>query len=441
MASKNLDIQYILTEQLTPYKGNARTHSKEQVKQIARSIEAFGFINPILVDGTNHIVAGHGRLMAAEKLGLKTVPCVQVDHLNEDERRAYILADNKRAENAGWDPDLLKIELTYLSQVEVHVDVDLTGFSMPEIDLLMGTCDKNIEDPPIPVTPSRDETIVCESDLWQLGPHRLICGDCREAKIIKQLMLGDRARLVFTDPPYNVPIDGHARGLGKDRHTDFAMACGEMSSDEFTDFLSSSLGSLALASQDGALHYVCMDWRHMNELLSAGRAVYSELINLCIWNKSSGGMGSLYRSKHELVFVFKKGRGSHINNIELGKHGRYRTNVWDYPGVNSFGEGRDEALAIHPTVKPVQLIADAILDTSRRGEIILDGFTGSGSTLLATEQTGRVFRGVEIDPRYVDVTLKRWVEHTGEQPVHEVTGLTYSELVAQLTPQPEVIEA
>ncbi len=424
---QDIAVEYLPTERLTLYSKNARTHTDAQIRQIGNSIKAFGFINPIVVDANNVVVAGHGRLEASRKLGIATVPVIQVGHLTEDQVRAYRLADNKIAENAGWDNDLLKIELSYLIQVEIDIDVELTGFSTPEIDIVLGAAEPRDDEPPIPTLAPSSETTTQVGDVWQLGPHRLICGDCRESSVIESLMLGLQARLVFTDPPYNVPIDGHARGLGKDRHTDFAMACGEMSADEFTDFLSSSLGSLALASQDGALHYVCMDWRHMNELLSAGRAVYAELINLCIWNKSSGGMGSLYRSKHELVFVFKKGRGSHINNIELGKHGRYRTNVWDYPGVNTFGQGRDEALAIHPTVKPVQMIGDAILDASRRGEIVLDGFAGSGSTLLAAERTGRRFYGIEIDPRYVDVTLKRWVEHTGEQPVHKASGLSYAQ--------------
>ena len=440
MQTENLQVQYLPVKELNPYAGNARTHSNQQVKQIARSIEAFGFINPVLIDDKKQVVAGHGRLKAAELLGLQTVPCVQIDHLDEDERRAYILADNKIAENAGWDPDLLRIELTYLSQIEVDLDIELTGFSMPEIDILMGTCDPVNDDPPVPELPTATETIVQDGDLWSFGPHRLICGDCRVADIVNRLMNGDRARLVFTDPPYNVPIDGHARGLGQTIHPDFVMACGEMSSAEFTEFLEESLGQLSSVSLDGSLHYICMDWRHMPELLCAGNSVYRELINLCIWNKSSGGMGSLYRSKHELVFVFKKGRASHINNIELGKHGRNRTNVWDYPGVNAFGQDRDEALAMHPTVKPVQMIADAILDTSKRGDIVLDGFTGSGSTLLAAHQTGRVFRGIEIDPCYVEVTLQRWINATGEQPIHEGTGQTYTELVASRSPQSETCE-
>jgi len=435
-----LEVKYITIDEVKPYVGNARTHSSQQIKQITRSIEAFGFINPILIDSNKSIVAGHGRLQAAKSLGLQIIPCIRIDHLDDDERRAYILADNKLAENAEWDPDLLKIELTHLSQIEVDLDVELTGFSMPEIDIMMGSCEPVNDDPPVPDLPAAAETVVQNGDLWSLGSHRLICGDCRDPDTVNRLMTGDQARQVFTDPPYNVPIDGHARGLGQAIHPDFAMACGEMSSEDFTKFLAGSLEQLSSVSLEGSLHYICMDWRHMPELLSAGNSVFRELINLCIWNKSSGGMGSLYRSKHELVFIFKKGLAPHINNIELGKHGRNRANVWDYPGFNAFGQGRDEALAMHPTVKPVHMIADAILDTSKRGEIILDGFTGSGSTLLAVELTGRVFRGIEIDPRYIEVTLQRWINTTGEQPIQEGTGLTYAALVASRSTQSETCE-
>lgn len=441
MTSKNLNIKYIDVEQLEVYANNARIHSKQQIKQIARSIKAFGFINPVLVDADNRLVAGHGRLLAAKSIGLKTIPCIRIDHLSEDEKRAYILADNKLAENAGWDPDLLKVELSYLSQVDVDIDVELTGFAMPEIDIIMGTAQQSNEETPAPSLAPLEEAVSQLGDLWQLGPHRLICGDCRDPHILDNLMSGEQANLVCTDPPYNVSITTHARGLGKDKHTNFAMACGEMSEKEFTEFLGESLNALNINSFDRSLHYVFMDWRHMAELLAAGNTVYDELINLCIWNKSSGGMGSFYRSKHELVFVFKKGKASHINNIELGKHGRYRTNVWDCPGVNSFGEGRDEALSMHPTVKPVRLIADVILDASKRGDIILDGFAGSGSTLLAAHDTDRIFYGVEIDPRYVDVTLKRWITYTGEQPIHVASGQSFEARSEQLTHQPICAEA
>ncbi len=425
---QRLNIRYVSTATLMPYAGNPRTHSKTQIEQIARSIQAFGFINPLLIDESGQLVAGHGRLLAARELGLVTVPCIRIEHLTEAEKRAYLLADNKLAENAGWNPALLRVELDYLLQVDVDIDVELTGFSMPEIDNLLkvGVMPEDEETPPPPLPPS-GKVCTRPGDLWQLGPHRLLCGDCREPAVIRRLMGEAKARMCFTDPPYNVPIDGHARGLGKIRHPDFAMASGELSPEAFTEFLQTSLGQLASASLAGALHYVCMDWRHLKELLGAGEAVYSRLINLCVWNKSNGGMGSLYRSKHELILVFKAGQGPHLNHVELGRHGRYRTNVWDYPGVNAFGGDRDEALALHPTVKPVRMIADAILDASRRGDIVLDGFAGAGSTLLAAERTGRIFHGVEIDPRYVDVTLRRWQAATGEQAIHADSGQPFDD--------------
>jgi DNA modification methylase len=279
--------------------------------------------------------------------------------------------------------------------------------------------------------PDIDETappITRLGDLWLLGRHRLLCADATKAESYARLLAEEQAQMVFTDPPYNVPIDGHVCGLGSVKHAEFAMASGEMSETEFTGFLETVLGQLAAHSVNGAIHFVCMDWRHLYELLTAGRAVYSEIKNLCVWNKTNGGMGSLYRSKHELVAVFKAGKGPHINNVELGVHGRYRTNVWDYAGINTFGKDRDAELAMHPTVKPVALVEDAILDCSRRGGIVLDAFSGSGTTIIAAERSARRGFGLELDPKYVDATLKRFRALTGEEPVHADSGLTLGEL-------------
>jgi len=422
MKQPSLNIEYIAIRRLLPYVRNARKHSRQQISQIAKSIQAFGFINPVLIDNKCVLIAGHGRVLAAQELGLSNM------HLSEAEKRAYILADNKIAENAAWDEDLLRVELTYLTEVEIDLDVEVTGFSISEIDILLNT-DINLETenppPPPPANP-----ISREGDLWQLGRHRVICGDCRKPSVIDQLMANKRVWMVITDPPYNVPIDGHTGGLGKIKHNNFAMACGEMSAKEFNLFLSNSLKQLARVSLDGALHFVFMDWRHITELLDAAKPIYQEQINLCVWNKTNGGMGSFYRSQHELVFVFKKGKAPHINNVQLGQNGRYRTNIWIYPGVNSFGSERDEVLTLHPTVKPVQLIADAILDASKRGDIILDGFLGSGSTILAAEQTGRVSYSVEIDPRYVDVALNRWMAMTGNMPTLDSDGRTFEDVTS-----------
>ena len=415
-------------EDLIPSPNNARTHSNRQLKQLESSIKAFGNNTPIIIDENRTILCGHARYEVLKRLGYTAVPTIGIEHLTKAQKRAFMIADNKIAENAAWDIDLLTIELNYLLQVDIDVDVDLTGFSMGEIDVLLGAAGHPaVEDAP-PPPPDPANTVTQLGDTWQLGSHRIVCGDCRSTDVMDALMECDRAQMVITDPPYNVPIHGHVSGLGRTQHDEFAMASGEMTFDEFIEFLSDALGQMARISVDGSLHYVFMDWRHQFELLIAGQQLQNPLVNLCVWVKTNGGMGSLYRSQHELIYIFKKGASPHINNVELGRHGRYRTNVWTYPGVNAFGAGRDEALAAHPTVKPVAMIADAILDVTHRGDIVLDGFLGSGTTLLAAEQTGRVCYGVEIDPGYVDVALHRWMEATGEQAVHVPSGHSFDEL-------------
>lgn len=416
------------TDALKPYARNPRTHSHKQIGQIADSIKEFGWTNPILIDADGNIIAGHGRLEAAKELGIKTVPTLLLDHMTEAQKRAYVIADNKLAENAGWDDDLLAIELKALTEIDLGFDVEITGFETAEIDLLIGDQKDGGEDEADKL-PDIDDSVwlaCCPGELWLLGRHRLLCADATKAESYARLMDGKQAQMVFTDPPYNVPIDRHVCGLGAVKHDEFAMASGEMSEAEFTAFLEAVFGHLSTNSVDGAIHYVCMDWRHVYELLTAGRAVYSELKNLCVWNKSNGGMGSLYRSKHELIAVYKAGRAAHINNVALGAHGRYRTNVWDYAGVNGFGAERDAELAMHPTVKPVALVEDAILDCSRRGGIVLDAFAGSGTTIIAAERAGRTAYALELEPKYVHGTLQRFFDLTGEDPVHEASGLTFS---------------
>lgn len=402
---------------LRPYAHNARTHSKKQVQQIAASIGRFGFTNPVLIADDGEIIAGHGRVEAAKELGWKTVPTLALSHLSEAERRAYVLADNKLALNAGWDKEILAIELQGL--VDLEFDVELTGFSLAEVDLLLdeaSDADPDASDAPEDQVPTASGRPVSRhGDLWSLGRHRLLCGDTRSTADLGRLMGGDRADLVFTDPPYNVAIDGNVCGLGSVKHREFAFASGEMSKPQFTEFLRATLSNMSRVMRDGAIAFVCMDWRHMGELLAAGDAAFTELKNLCVWNKTNGGMGAFYRSKHELIFVFKQGTAPHTNSFGLGETGRYRTNVWDYAGISSIGAERAEELAMHPTVKPVALIADAIRDCSRRGEIVLDGFGGSGSTLIAAEKTGRSSRLVEYDARYCDTIIRRWELFTGKQ--------------------------
>jgi DNA modification methylase len=418
---------------LQPAARHARTHSRKQVRQIAASIQRFGFVNPVLVDGDGQVIAGHGRIAAAKLLGLAEVPVIRLDHLTPEQTRAYALADNRLAELAGWDDATLAAELKELSALDLSFDVEITGFDTGDIDRLISTVDAAGADA-VDVVPEPETTAVTRAgDLWLLGQHRLLCGNACDAEAFRQLLDGAEAQLVFTDPPYNVPIQGHVSGLGKVRHREFAMASGEMAEADFTRFLTTVLGNMAAASADGSIHFVCMDWRHMKELLKAGGQVYTELKNLCVWNKDSGGIGAFYRSKHELVFVFKKGTAPHINTFGLGEKGRYRTNVWDYPGANSFHHGRAEELALHPTVKPMALVMDAIKDCSRRGGIILDAFGGSGTTLIAAEKTGRRGRLMEIDPLYVDVIIRRWQALTGNQARLAETGETFAEVAQRGT--------
>jgi DNA modification methylase len=434
----SIEVEPMVIARLRPYLGNARVHSKKQIRQIADSIQRFGFTNPVLISDDGEIIAGHGRVEAARLLGMKSVPTLRLSHLDAAQRRAYVIADNKLALNAGWDRELLAIELQGL--IDLEFDVEATGFSLAEIDFVLDEAQESAPDPDqaaensIPPLADAVSAVTRCGDLWLLGRHRLLCGDSRNPDTFELLLQGDHADLVFADPPYNVPIDGHACGLGRIRHREFAMGVGEMSSEAFTGFLQTTLGGAAASCRDGAIAFVFMDWRHMGELLAAGRTVFSELKNLCIWNKTNGGMGSFYRSKHELVFVFKVGVAPHTNTFELGDSGRYRTNVWDYAGVNTLRHGRMEDLALHPTIKPVALVADAIRDCSRRNEIVLDPFGGSGTTLIAAERTGRQARLVEFDPAYCDQTLRRFEQLTGKQARLAATGQNFEDVAEARRP-------
>ena len=403
-------LEYLPPSALTPYARNARTHSKKQLKQIAASIDSFGFTNPILIDQAGTILAGHGRVEAAKMMGLHEVPCLRIEYMSAAQKRAYVIADNKLALNAGWDEDILAEELSALLDIpDLDFDIGVIGFETAEIDsLIEGLTPEETGNPKDDALPEIAPRRVATGDIWQLGPHRLICGDALDPNTLQMLMGDDKARMVFTDPPYNVKIDGHVGNSGQIKHREFAMASGEMSQEAFTGFLQTALQNMADHAMDGSIHFVCMDWRHMAELMTAGTAVYAELKNLIVWAKDNGGMGTFYRSRHELIFTFKKGDAPHINTFELGQHGRYRTNVWNYRGVNTIGANRMEELKLHPTVKPVQMIADAIKDVSNRSDIVLDAFGGSGSTLIAAHKTGRIARLVELDEIYCDRIIARW---------------------------------
>ncbi|MDF0578911.1 site-specific DNA-methyltransferase [Bradyrhizobium yuanmingense] len=414
---------------LKPNPANARRHSRKQLHQIAASIREFGFNSIVVADEDGMILVGHGRVEGARMAGLERVPVLRVGHLTAEQKIAFSLADNKIALNSDWDMDQLRVLWRELMGVEVIFDVEVTGFETTEIDLLVdGEAEREKPDRSDLVPAVAAEPVSRLGDLWILGEHRLLCGDACDAASFVDLMDGEQARLVFTDPPYNVPIDGHVSGLGAVKHREFKMASGEMSSVEFAGFLGVVFGNMAQVSVDGAIHFVCMDWRHMDEVLKAAGGVYSELKNLCVWNKSNGGMGSFYRSKHELVFVYKVGHGPHLNTIELGKHGRYRTNVWDYAGANSFRSGRDAELEMHPTVKPTALVIDAIKDCSRRGDIVLDPFSGSGTTIMAAQKCRRRAQAIELDPLYVDVAIRRWQSYTGQVATMAITGETFAEV-------------
>lgn len=411
---------------------NARTHPKKQIKQLANSMVRFGFTVPVLIDSNNMIIAGHGRVEAAKLLGLKQIPLIQIDHLTETEKRALVLADNKLAQNAGWSRELLADELADLAGIlpEEGMELELTGFQTAEFDAIVA----DFGSPPpgaADALPSKPETPVSiPGDLWKAGDHRIVCGDARRTEVFARLMDGDAALMVFTDPPYNVQVSGHVGGRGKIKHREFAVGSGELSSSQFKAFLQQVLALCAEHSMDGSIHYVCMDWRHTEELQAAAREIYSALKNICVWVKTNAGQGSFYRSQHEFVFVFKKGDAEHLNTFELGQHGRTRTNVWNYPGVNSFRSGRMDELQMHPTVKPTALVVDAMKDCSKRGSIVLDCFLGSGTTLVAAEQVGRRAYGIELDPAYVDVAIDRWQKLTGRDAVLDGTSLTFDEIRA-----------
>ena len=430
----SLNIEQVAPDAIRSNPRNARTHSQRQVGQIAASIEAFGFTNPILIDETGEIIAGHGRLEAAVRLGLAAVPVIRVDYLSGSEKRALMLADNKIALNAGWDMEILADELAELSSEQVDLDIDLTGFEMGEIDVILGSVERERDEEPetAPLPDPALPGISRYGDVWQLGPHRVMCGDALVSADLDRLMQGDLADVGFTDPPYNVPVNGHVSGKGQTRHREFVQGSGEMNSEGFANFLTSALSNAAGVSREGAVWFACMDWRHMDEMMRAGRQAFDEMLNLCVWAKTNGGMGSLYRSQHELVFVFRRGKAGHRNNVQLGRYGRNRTNLWRYPGVNTFREGRMEDLTAHPTAKPVAMIRDALMDVSARGEIVLDPFLGGGATVMAAEATGRIVRGLELDPLYVDVTLRRWRGATGGEPVRQADGMLFRDLEASV---------
>jgi DNA modification methylase len=417
------------TADVKPDPCNPRKHSRTQIRAIAKSIESFGFNAPILTNRQGQVVAGHGRLDAAKLLGLEKVSVICLDDLTDAQAKAYMLADNKLTDRSSFDPEMVAIHLKELSEIALDFEIEDTGFETPEIDLLIQGLDEQDQ------ADAADEFAVAEGpaisrvgDLWHLQGHRLYCGSALDPAAYMALLGQDKASAVFTDPPYNAKIAGHVSGLGKNSHREFPMASGEMKPDEFMGFLATSLGLAQKHSRPGALVYACMDWRHMGEMLAAGQANHLDLLNVCVWAKTNAGMGSLYRSQHELVFVFRNGPQPHCNNIQLGRFGRSRSNLWFYAGANSFPrKGKERALDLHPTVKPTGLVADAILDSTTPQDIVLDPFAGSGTIILAAERTGRRGYGIELDAIYIDTAIARWQRMTGQE-ARLSTGETFAEL-------------
>jgi DNA modification methylase len=435
---RKLWIERLPPAALKPDPLNPRRHSTRQIEQIARSIKRFGFNAPALIDRDNRIVAGHGRVLAAQRAGLDEVPVIRLDHLTDAQARAFAIADNRLAEIATWDDQLLGEVFRDLASLNLDFSLEITGFSIAEIDLRIEGVSTSGSDKPDPADqlpePAYQTPVSQSGDLWHLDDHRVLCGDALDRASYPPLMRSALAHLVFTDPPFNLRINGHLSGNGALQHREFAMGSGEMTDGQFIHFLTCVQHLLVRHSVPGSIHYICMDWRHLLALLTAGQQAYTTLKNLCVWVKSNAGMGSFYRSQHELIAVYKNGTAAHRNNIELGRHGRNRSNVWSYPGANSFGRHGEEGnlLAIHPTVKPVALIADAILDCSARGDIILDPFLGSGSTLIAAHRVGRRCYGMEIDPLYVDTVIRRWQRFSGGTARHAETGEKFDDVAGRM---------
>lgn len=431
-----IEIEYRAVSELRLDPKNPRLHSPRQVGQIARSIATFGFNVPLLIDAASKVIAGHGRLLACKRLGWKEVPTVRLEHLTEAQAQAFAIADNRLTENSEWNDRLLAEQLQELAALDLDFSLEVTGFDMGEIDLrieeLSSTSSEEVRSDRLPA-PSSGPTVSRPDDLWLLNEHRVLCGNALDEAAYRSLMEGTRAAMVFADPPYNVRIAGNVSGLGAIQHREFTMASGELSADEFRSFLRQACALLARYSVPESLHFLCSDWRHIGELIAAGGEVYGAPINLCVWVKDSAGMGSLYRSQHELIFVFKRTRRAHRNNVQLGKHGRNRTNVWNYPCARSFSRSGDEGnlLELHPTVKPAALVADTIMDCTERRDVVLDAFLGSGTTMIAAERTGRRCCGLEIDPRYVDTIVRRWQAFTRGSARHAASGRTFAEMEAE----------
>jgi len=431
--SNSLLVEVVDCSELKRSPRRVRRALKSQSKHIQAGLKKFGLNLPILVDEENNIICGEAFFDAAVVLGHPTISVIRVTHLNKLNIRKYRLFFEKLPNLSEWDEEALHLEIQEIAFLDPDICLDLPGFEPVEVDLILSDADgeqKVDEDDNIDGMSASRPPICRSGDLWKLEDHRLAVGDALAPQTFELLMNSRTARMVITDPPFNLLI----ASLVSTAHREFANASGEMSEVEFQEFLQTFLEHVSARCFDGSLIHVFMDWRHQSELLVAAKAANLTQINLCVWVKTNAGMGSHYRSQHELVYVGKKGTASHLNNIQLGKYGRNRTNVWSYAGMNTFHAERDELLAAHPTVKPVAMIADAICDSTNRGDIVLDPFAGSGTIFLAAERTGRRAYGIEIDPEYCELAIDRWERKTGKKAVHAGTGLTRAELAIRRKP-------
>ena len=435
-------IEQIEIDLLKGYGRKLRKRSDKGRDALLASVRSFGIVLPVLIDAQNGIIGGEGIVEAARAAGYTQVPVVRIEHLDEGAARLLRITLNKVGEDPEWDQHELAAEFSELLEMDLELDCNVTGFDTVAIDHLLfpsAAAENDDDELPCPVA-TFGMAVSRTGDIWLMGAHRVGCGSSLEDAALKPLMLDELARMVLTDHPFNVKIGGHVSGLGKHQHREFAFASGEMSEAQFVAFLRQSMVALSARCIDGGLLYMYMDWRHMWEMTTAIREAELSLINMAVWVKLAGGMGSFLRSQHELCFIAKKGSAPFLNNVQLGRFGRNRTNCWMYPGMNSFGAGRDDLLAMHPTCKNVSMLSDAIRDTSDRGDIVLDGFLGSGSTLIAAERTGRRCFGMELDPLYVDTIVQRWEKATGKSATLESTGETFAEATDRRLREAKVAE-
>jgi DNA modification methylase len=436
--SADQTIEYIHPSKLKPHPANARRHPKKQIRQIANSITSLGFRGAIIVNAENTILAGHGRCEAAVLLGLQRVPCIRAVGLTEAEELAYLLGDNRIAETSVWDLPVLannfEVLLHELPLLQTPLDIDITGFQMGEVDAALHYNKGSAAEPEegFSYKSADAQSISQRGDLWCLGKHRLLCGDACDAVDVATLSAGYKAEMVLADSPFNVKVQGHVGGRGKRKHAEFRFASGEMSDSEFREFLRRAIGLLSEACKPGGMLYLFIDWRHVEVMCEVGRTLGLGLRNIIVWNKTTPGQGSFYRSAHEFVVLFQKPGDKPVNNVQLGRFGRSRSNVWTYAPPNKFARSGNAA-AEHPTPKPIGMCAEAILDATNRKGIVLDTFLGSGTTLLAAEKVGRICHGMELEPRYCDLAIERWQEFTGQDAILTSSGLTYGEVAAERT--------